>query len=230
MKMCFISMILTMIVIIVCIVKTTNVPKSLKDGTILVKQKRSIQRILSNNVNITTLKRQVQSNSTIIDSKMLSVFEAHKKSIIINNLRDKHLREGHAHSINYSKNMEEHSNGRDMDSKKNMPYTNEKPYESTLIETQNTTYCSFTLVEETSQENKQKLEEFKLQPVFLFYVKLLSENQRFSIRQSTELLHWQFVLWKVKSLISLPVDFDIITFNSITTVLIREKVHYNTSN
>lgn len=216
-------------IIIVCIINTTNVPKNLKDDTVLVKQEKGFQRIPSNNVNKKTYKRQMQPNSTFIDSKELPVFETHNKSI--NNPLDQQFREGHAHSINQGKNMKEHSNGGDRSSKKNKSDKNEKLHESKLIEIQNTTYCSFTLKTKILQEHKQILDELKLQPVFLFNIKLLTrENQNFSIRQSAELLHWQFVLWKVKSLISLPVDFDIITFNFISTILIRIKVSYNTSN
>lgn len=231
MVVCFASMILTMMIIIVCIVKTTNVPENLNNDTILAKQKRSVQRILSYDVNKKSQKRRLQTNSTLMDSEKLTVFDTHIKTN--NAVLHKRLLEGHAHSVNQGKNLKTYSTEEDTDPKWNTSYTKERHYESTLVESKNTTYCLFTFEEKSLQETKRRLDELKLQPIYLLNVNLLSENISFSMRQREEMLHWQFVLWKEKSLISLPVDFDIITFNLISTEaegLLSLKILYKNSN
>lgn len=231
MTICFVSLILAMMIIIVYFLKIKTVPETLNEDSMLAKQKRSVQKTMFNNVNKKTLQKRLQTNSTFIASKEPTVFETYNKSI--NNILNKRMRGGRVHRINQSKNMKALLNKRERGSIMNIPYTKKRSAETRLIEVQNLTYCSFTLVEKNFKETKLQLDELKLQPVYLFYVQLELENQRFSMRQREELLHWQFVLRSEKSLMSLPVDFDIITFNLFSTnseTLLALNVSYNYSN
>lgn len=216
---CFILMIFTMAVIMVYIVKSTKVPDILNKPIVSFEQRRSAKRSPAYSVNGKT-KRRLPINSTLLYSDYLIRKISNNADWRVHSTNPRETTktnkiQPHLPIIQMRKNMEALTNKGDMDQTKNTTPTIERLYESTLKESQRTTYCSFSF--DDIFHVKQQLDELKLQPVFLFYVRLMFKNQNFSMRQNDELLHWQFVLWKEKSLISLPVDFDVVTLNSISS-------------
>lgn len=236
---CFILMILTMAVNIVYIVKVTKVPDILNKPAVSFEQRRSAKRSPAYSVNGKT-KQRLQIKSTLLYSDYLTRKLSNNTDWRVHSTNPRETTktnqiQPHLPIIQMRKNMEALTNKGDMDQKKNTTPTIERHYESTFKEFQRTIYCSFTFDEKKFQERhvQQRLEELKLQPVFLFYVELIFENQNFSMRQNDELLHWQFVLRKEKSLISLPVDFDVVTLNSISSrreSLLHIQISDNNSN
>lgn len=243
----FSLLVFSMLVVIACIIRTTNENHNIDSSDAIMKRSSTVD------INRTTRRTQIKMKSVSTGS------ESHRTTENLNTLNDiilsAVLHGKHHHRVGrnetgskavdlnasfkekrqnvktriYKRNIVTDNTAMDTKEKQQLNYTS-------FTATGNFSFCSFSFDKNSLQETRKKLAELQQQSAHLFYVSLYTDTNldSFSTQQRDNLLHWQYVLKKEQFFTLLPVDFDLLTFNWFLNdneeeKVLRMKILYNTS-
>lgn len=240
----FLLLVFSMLVVIACIIRTTNENHNIGSSGAIKKRSsnfdinRTTERTQIKLELVSESRRKTENLSTLNDT-ILSADLHHKHhhgvrrnetggKAVDPNASFKETRQNTKTHI-YKRNIVTDNTSMETKEKQQWNYTS-------FTETRNFSFCSFSFDKNSLQETRKKLAELQQQSAHLFYVSLYTDTNldSFSTEHRDNLLHWQYVLKKERFLILMPVDFDLLSFyifaNDNEEKVLRMKILYNNSN